>query len=170
MVGQAAAQIAAMHGARVLGVTRRAEPFVHAHCAVRMIDGSSTNVATVVREETGGHGADIVYNTVGSPYFAAANQAMAHGGRQILIATIDRTVPFDIFAFYRGRHSFFGIDSLALDACASAALLRELLSGFASGRLRPLPVSDTSCYPLDGARNAYCTVHSIARNRVVLLP
>ena len=37
-VGQAAVQIAAMHGARVFGVTRRAEPFVHAHCPVRMID------------------------------------------------------------------------------------------------------------------------------------
>jgi NADPH2:quinone reductase len=170
MVGQAAAQIAAMHGARVFGVTRRAEPFVHMHCAVRMINGSSPDVAAVVRDETSGHGADIVYNTVGSPYFAAANQAMAHGGRQILIATIDRAVPFDIFAFYRGRHSFFGIDSLALDARASAALLRELLSGFASGRLRPLPVADTSCYPLDGARDAYRLVHDIARNRVALLP
>ena len=112
MVGQAAAQIAAMHGARVFGVTRRAEPFVQSHCQVRMIDGSSEDPATVIRDETNGHGADIVYNTVGSPYFAAANQAMAHGARQIFIATIDRPVPFDIFTFYRGRHSYFGIDSL----------------------------------------------------------
>lgn len=170
MVGQAAAQIAAMHGARVLGVTRRAEPFVHAHCPVRMIDSSSADVAAIVREETGGHGADIVYNTVGSPYFAASNAAMAHGGRQILIATVDRSVPFDIFAFYRGRHTFVGIDSLALDACASAELLRELLPGFADGRLRPLPVVQNACYSLDRAMDAYRTVHSIARNRVVLLP
>ena len=104
-VGQAAAQIASMHGARVFGVTRRAEAFVQPHCAVRMIDGSSADVAAVVRAETGGHGADIVYNTVGSPYFAAANQAMAHGGRQILISTVERPVPFDIFTFYRGQHT-----------------------------------------------------------------
>ena len=32
MVGQAAAQIAAMRGARVFGVTRRAEAFAHPHC------------------------------------------------------------------------------------------------------------------------------------------
>ena len=120
-VGQAAAQIAAMHGARVFGVTRRAEAFVQPHCAVRMIDASSADIAAVVRAETGGHGADIVYNTVGSPYFAAANQAMAHGGRQILISTVERPVPFDIFTFYRGQHTFVGIDSLALDASASAA-------------------------------------------------
>src|SRR5271166_4536229 len=169
-VGQAAAQIAAMLGGRVFGVTRRTEPFARTHCPVRMIDASSTDVAEVVRDETAGHGADIVYNPVGSPYFAAANQAMAHGGRQILIATVERSVPFDIFAFYRGRHSFLGIDSLALDARASAALLRELLEGFADGRLRPFPVVDSACYPLEEARTAYCKVQAIERNRVVLIP
>lgn len=169
-VGQAAAQIAAMLGARVFGVSRRAEPFAHAHCPVRMIDGSSEDVAAVVRAETDGHGADIVYNTVGSPYFAAANAAMAHGGRQIFIATIERPVPFDIFAFYRGRHSYFGIDSLALDACASAALLRELLPGFASGALRPFPVKESARFSFDSAAEAYRTVHAIDRDRMVLVP
>src|SRR6516162_4268830 len=43
MVGQAAAQIAAMYGARVFGVTRRAEAFVQPHVAVRMIDASGTD-------------------------------------------------------------------------------------------------------------------------------
>jgi NADPH2:quinone reductase len=170
MVGQAAAQIAAMLGARVFGATRRVESFAHSHCPARMIDGSSEDIATVVRDETNGHGADIVYNTVGSPYFAAANQAMAHGGRQILISTVDRPVSFDIFAFYRGRHSYFGIDSLALDATASAALLRELLPGFADASLRPLPIVADACYPLERAHEAYRTVHAIAQSRIVLLP
>jgi NADPH:quinone reductase len=169
-VGQAAVQIAAMHGARVFGVTRRAEPFVHAHCAVRMIDAANTDVAALVRDETDGHGADIVYNTVGSPYFAAANQAMAHDGRQILIATVERPVPFDIFTFYRGRHSFFGVDSLALDASASAALLREWVAGFGSGQLRPFPVVQNARYPLERAKDAYRIVNSIAQDRVVLVP
>jgi NADPH:quinone reductase len=170
MVGQAAVQIAEMLGARVFGVTRRAEAFVHAGCTVRMIDASSTDIATQVRAGTGGHGADIVYNSVGSPYFAAANQAMAHGGRQILISTVEHSVPFDIFAFYRGRHTFVGIDSLALDARASAAILRELLPGFASGRLRPFPVLESACYPMERAMDAYRAVQAIARDRVVLLP
>ena len=170
MVGQAAAQIAAMHGARIFGVARRAATFVQPHCAVHMIDGSSADIAALVRAETGGHGAEIVYNTVGSPYFAAANQAMAHGGRHILISTVERPVPFDIFAFYRGQHTFVGIDSLALDASASAALLRELLPGFASGQLRPLAVADEACYPLERAMDAYRAVHAIARTRVTLLP
>jgi len=169
-VGQAAVQIAEMLGARVFGVTRQAEAFAHQGCAVRMIDASNADIAAVVRVETGGHGADVVYNSVGSPYFAAANQAMAHGGRQILISTVERVVPFDIFAFYRGRHTFVGIDSLALDACASAAILRELLPGLASGRLRPFPVVETACYPLERAMDAYRAVQAIARDRVVLVP
>ena len=169
-VGQAAGQIAAMHGARVFGVTRRAEAFVQPHCAVRMIDGSSADIAAAVRAETGGHGADIVYNTVGSPYFAAANQAMAHGGRQILISTVERPVPFDIFTFYRGQHTFVGVDSLAVDASASAAVLRELLPGFASGQLRPFSMVESACYPLERAKDAYRAVHSIARDRVILVP
>jgi NADPH2:quinone reductase len=170
MVGQAAVQIAEMLGARVFGVTRRAEAFAHVGYAVRMIDASSADFAAQVRAETAGHGADIVYNTVGSPYFTAANQSMAHGGRQILISTVERSVPFDIFAFYRGRHTLVGTDSLALDARASAAVLRELLPGFASGRLRPFPVVESACYPLERAIEAYQAVQAIARDRVVLLP
>ena len=134
-----------------------------------MIDGSSADVAAVVRAETAGHGADIVYNTVGSPYFAAANQAMAHGARQILISTVERQVPFDIFAFYRGQHSFFGIDSLALDASASAGLLRALLPDLRTAGLGRCRGGD-ACYPLESAMDAYRAVQAITRNRVVLLP
>ncbi|HVC63675.1 MAG TPA: zinc-binding alcohol dehydrogenase family protein [Acetobacteraceae bacterium] len=168
-VGQAAAQIAAWRGARVFGVTRRAEPFAGPDCVpVRMIDSASVDVVEAVRAETGGHGADIVVNTIGSPYFAAANAAMAHGARQILMSTRERSVPFDIFTFYRGRHSFFGIDTLALDATQSAAILRDLLPGFASLRLRPFPVRDESCFPLTHAIQAYRAVLDNARDRVVL--
>ena len=170
MVGQAAVQIAAMLGARVFGVTRRAEAFAHDGYAVRMIDASSADVAALVREETGGHGADIVYNTVGSPYFAAANQAMAHGGRQILISTVERPVPFDIFAFYRGQHSSSASTRWPSMRARRRRFLRELLPGFASGRLRPFPVVESACYPLERAMDAYRAVQAIARDRVVLLP
>lgn len=168
-VGQAAAQIAAWQGATVIGVTRRAEPFAGpAAVPVHMIDAGTADVPAAVRALTGGHGADIVVNTIGSPFFAAANAAMAHRGRQVLMSTRDRAVPFDIFTFYRGRHSFFGVDTLALDATASAAMLRTLLPGFESGHLRPFPVRDTACFTLDRARDAYRAVLESARDRVVL--
>ncbi len=170
-VGQACIQIATMRGARAISVQRGGGPLAgHACSPVRVIDPSKENVAAAVRAETGGRGADIAYNTVGSPYFAAANLALATGGRQILISTVERPVPFDIFAFYRGQHSFVGVDSLALDSVASAAILRGLAPGFESGALRPFPVLDGARYGLDRAEDAHRAVHAGSRDRVVLHP
>lgn len=167
-VGEAAVQIASAQGATVFAVTRRNEAYAgHANGPVRTIDAAE-DVAAAVRAATGGHGADIVFNTVGSPYFAVANQAMALEGRQVLISTIDRAAPFDIRAFYRGRHTYVGVDLLALDSCASAAALRELLPDFAAGRLRAFPVNTADAYALDRAIVAYRAVLDGVRERVVL--
>src|ERR1700719_1434054 len=59
-VGQAAVQIASWHGARVLGVVRKREPYEgHANSPVEVIVSSATDVATRVRELTKCKGADI---------------------------------------------------------------------------------------------------------------
>ena len=168
-VGQATTQIATMLGASVFGVERAAEAYRgHASGPVRMIDASQGDIAAIVRAETDGHGADIVYNTVGSPYFEDANQALAIRGRQIFISTIARSVPFDIFAFYRGQHSFYGIDSLDLDGAACAQILDGLSADFERGALKPFPIEADNTYPLDQAERAYRAVLAGARERVVL--
>ncbi len=124
-VGQAAAQIATWRGARVFGAARRAEPYAgHASAPVTVLDGATTDIASAVREATGGRGADIVFNTVGDPYFADAHRALAKGGRQILIASTGKLVEFNIFEFYRGRHTYAGIDTLALSSVETADVLR----------------------------------------------
>ena len=170
-VGQAAAQIAAWCGARVLGVVRRPEPYAgHASAPVEMIDALSGDVAAQVRALTAGHGADIVFNTVGDPYFQAAHASLAVLGRQILIAAIERIVPFNIFEFYRGRHTYVGIDTLALSSIATAEVLRSLLPGFAAGALRPFPIVPHAVYGLADAAAAYAAVMGSARDRVVLMP
>jgi threonine dehydrogenase-like Zn-dependent dehydrogenase len=75
-VGQAAVQIATWQGAKVIGVARKDEPYEgHSNAPIAMINSATTNVAERVRELTGGHGADIVFNTVGDPYFDDANHA-----------------------------------------------------------------------------------------------
>jgi NADPH:quinone reductase-like Zn-dependent oxidoreductase len=163
-VGQAAIQIAAMLGAQVFGVARRpgelrGQPF---------IDASQTDPVAVLREATKGHGADIVYNTVGSPYFAMANDALALRGRQIFIATLDRAIPFDIFRFYRGQHSFHGIDTLTLDGADCAMILDALTPGFESGTLKPFPVGET--FRREQAKEAYRAVLGGAPDRVVFRP
>ena len=170
-VGQAAIQLATMWGARVFAVERTREEFGgHATAPVEMIDASATDIATYVRDKTDGHGADIVYNTVGSPYFESASNAMAKGGRQILISTIERVVAFDIFAFYRGRHKFFGIDTLALDSGDCAKILDALKPGFESGALRGFPVSESAVFGLNRAKQAYLAVIGGTRERIVLAP
>jgi NADPH:quinone reductase len=170
-VGQAATQIATWHGARVIGVVRKNERYEgHANSSVEMIDASATDVATRVRELTGNKGADIVFNTVGNPYFEAAHKSLALRGRQILIATIERTVPFNILEFYRGQHTYVGIDTLGLSSIATGAVLRELGPGFASGHLKPFPIKAGAIYPLEQAKAAFVAVAGSSRDRVILRP
>ena len=170
-VGQAAVQIASWHGAGVIGVVRKSEPYAgHVNGRVEIIDASVTDVAMRVRELTNGKGADIVFNTVGDPYFQAAHQSLALRGRQILIAAIDRIVPFNILDFYRGQHTYVGIDTLGLSSIATGAVLREIAPGFAGGHLRPFPILPGAVYPLEQARAAFLAVAGSSRDRVILRP
>jgi NADPH:quinone reductase len=170
-VGQAATQIATWRGARVIGVVRKPEAYEgHASAPVDVIDSSATDVAQRVRELTGGKGADIVFNTVGDPYFQAAHKSLALMGRQILIAAIDKIVEFNIFEFYRGRHTYVGIDTLALSSVATGDVLKELVPGFASGALKPFPIRPEAIYRLEDAARAYVAVMSWSRDRVVFEP
>ena len=170
-VGQAAAQIASWHGARVIGVVRKNEPYEgHANGKVDVIVSSTTDVATRVRELTNGKGADIVFNTVGDPYFQAATKSLAVRGRQILIAAINRVVQFDILEFYRGQHAYVGIDTLGLSSIATGAVLRELVPGFASGHLKPFPIRPAAIYSLENAKAAFVAVAGSSRDRVILRP
>jgi NADPH2:quinone reductase len=170
-VGQAAVQIASWNGARVIGVVRKNEPYEgHANSKVEVVDASVTDVATRVRELTNGKGADIVYNTVGDPYFQAANRSLALRGRQILIATIERNVQFNILEFYRGQHTYVGVDTLGLSSIATGAVLRELGPGFASGHLKPFPIKASAIYPLEEAKAAFVAVAGSSRDRVILRP
>jgi NADPH:quinone reductase len=170
-VGQAAVQIASWHGARVIGVVRKTEPYEgHANSNVDVIDASSNDIAARVRELTDGRGADIVFNTVGDPYFQAAHKSLALRGRQILIAAIDRIVQFNILEFYRGQHTYVGIDTLGLSSSATGAVLRELGPGFASGHLKPFAINPSAIYPLEDAKRAFLAVAGSSRDRIILRP
>ena len=170
-VGQAAVQIATWQGARVIGVVRKKEAYEgHANAKVDVIDSSAVDVAARLLELTDGRGADIVFNTVGDPYFQAANRSLALRGRQILIAAVNRIVEFDILEFYRGQRTFIGVDSLGLSSIATGAVLRELAAGFAGGHLKPFPIQASAIYSLDDAQRAYIAVAGSSRDRVVLRP
>lgn len=170
-VGQAAVQLATWRGAKVIGVVRKDEPYEgHTNGPVDIINSAEIDVAARVRELTNGRGADIVFNTVGDPYFQAAHKSLALAGRQILIAAVDKIVQFNILEFYRGRHTYVGIDTLAFSSVASGDVLREALSGFASGHLKPYPISGSAVYPLSDAKAAYSAVIGSSRDRIIFKP
>ena len=170
-VGQAAAQIAAWQGARVIGVVRKSEPYAGFSSApIEIIDKSAGDVATQLRDMTGGKVADIVFNTVGDPYFEDAHKSLAILGRQILIAAIDKIVQFNIFEFYRGRHTYVGIDTLALNSVATGEVLSALVPGFAAGKLKPFAIKPHAIYALKDAGKAYAAVMGSARDRIVFDP
>src|SRR6266481_3773424 len=170
-VGQAATQLASWRGAKVIGVVRKDEAYEgHASGPVEVINASTTDIAARVRDLTAGKGADIVFNTVGDPYFEAANKSLALAGRQILIAAVDQTVPFNILEFYRGRHTYVGIDTLAFSSIATGDVLREALPGFVSGHLKPYPIAGNAIYSLTDAKAAYLAVSGSSRDRVIIKP
>jgi NADPH:quinone reductase len=170
-VGQATVQLATRAGARVIGVERNASTYVgHSTSAVEVLDGTRADLAQVVVSMTGGKGVDIAYNTVGSPYFAAALESLKVGGTQVLISTPERNVPFDIMAFYRRDLHMLGVDSLKLDVSQCAAVFRTLLPGFVDGTLRAFDVRDESVKPLDCAVEAYLRVLEGSMERLVLAP
>jgi NADPH:quinone reductase-like Zn-dependent oxidoreductase len=170
-VGQAAAQIASWLGAEVIGVVRKEEGHEgHASRPVAVVHAGSEDVAARVRELTEGKGADIVFNTVGEPFHEAGVKSLAVGGRMIIIASFRQPVPFDLFAFYRGRQTWVGIDTLSLSSTATGEVLRDLSPGFASGALRPFPIHGRAVHPLAGAREAYAAVMGSSRDRVILRP
>jgi threonine dehydrogenase-like Zn-dependent dehydrogenase len=142
-VGQAAVQIASWHGARVIGVVRKSEPYEgHANGKVEVIDASASDVAARVRELTDGKGADIVFNTVGDPYFRRTNRWPCVDAD--LIAAVDHRAD-NILEFMRQhlcRHRYAGA---VIDR--DRAVRREL----GPGRQRAPAVLDLpgAIYPLN---------------------
>ena len=153
-------------------MVRKAEAYEgHANSKVEVIDASSTDVAARVRELTAGNGADIVFNTVGDPYFEAAHKSLALRGRQILIAAVNRIVQFDILEFYRGQHTLCRhryarsvVDRDRGGAARTRARLRERASRnrFRSIRRRSIRWKTPAA--------AFVAVAGSSRDRVILRP
>jgi NADPH2:quinone reductase len=170
-VGQAVAQIASWREAKVIGVVRRDEAYIgHASGPVTVLNANAIDVPAHVRELTEGKGADIVFNTVGDPFYEIGQKSMAVGGRAIFIGVVDRFVTFDILAFYKGRHTYVGIDTIALGSIETGRMLRTLVPGFSSGHLRPFPIFKRATYSFRDARAAYQAVIGSTHDRIILVP
>lgn len=170
-VGQAAIQLAARAGATVFAVDRRdGAPRGFAAGPVRYLDASAGKPSDAIRAGTRGAGATLVFNTVGSPWFAEANASMAKRGTQVFISTVERSVPFDIFAFYRGMHTYVGVDSIALGAVDCAPVFEALTPGFEDGTLKPFAVSPASTFALEQGDEAYRKALAGSSERLAFVP
>jgi NADPH:quinone reductase-like Zn-dependent oxidoreductase len=129
-VGEAACQLAAWRGARVIPVVRRAD-------VPGAVDAAATDLRTAILERTAGRGADACIDTVGGAMFAAGLACLASGGRLVAMAIKgDGVVSFDMRDFYHRQLYLVGVDSMSQGVVASAGILERLAAGFASGALR----------------------------------
>lgn len=168
-VGQAAVQIAHARGARVIALLKNAKEsnasgFAGAEAVATSEEG---NLETVVRESTGGCGADLALNGVGSSVMGSILASLAMRGRQVVYSVAGgQQFTIDLLAFYHNQHKLFGLDTVKFDATACAEILNELRPGFESGALKPLAVGER--FSLADAPRAYVRVAAGAGGKVVL--
>jgi NADPH:quinone reductase-like Zn-dependent oxidoreductase len=84
-VGQAAIQLARLHGARVIATAGSAPKLIEARRlgADETIDHSTQDVAAEVRRLTGGRGVDVVIEHVGEATWEKSVRSLAQGGRLV---------------------------------------------------------------------------------------
>ena len=94
-VGSGAVQLGKAAGARVIGVVggpRKAE-VARALGADVVIDRRSQDFVEVVKEVTGGRGADVVYDSVGGEAYARSTKCIAFEGRILVVGFASGQIP-----------------------------------------------------------------------------
>lgn len=172
-VGGAAIEIAAARGARVIALVlndAEAERLDGQRVGAGAVARSDRNdLVNIVREATGGRGADLALNGIGGVVFQPMLDALADGGRMaIYSAAAGREAPLDLFALYRRRLQLLGVNTAVVDATRGACILAELAPLFERGALKPLSVLER--YPLSAAARAYARVAEGAPGKIVLIP
>ena len=133
-VGQAAIQIARLHGARVFSTSAPAKAErTRAVGAEEVFDHYSVEFDKETRRLTGGRGADIVIEHVGEATWDRSVRALARGGRLVTCgATTGHHAGIDL------RHLFARQLSLLGSYMGAKAELREAASHFFTGHLKPV--------------------------------
>ncbi|MBV2361917.1 NADPH:quinone oxidoreductase family protein [Streptomonospora nanhaiensis] len=94
-VGSAAVQLAKAAGARVVGVVGGPEKAKTAAAlgADVVVDRHAEDFVAVVKELTGGRGADVVFDPVGGESYARSTKCVAFEGRIVVIGFASGTIP-----------------------------------------------------------------------------
>jgi len=148
-VGQAAIQIAMLHGARVIATAGGPEKLMRARRvgAAEVIDPYAQDLPAVVRELTEGRGVDIVIEHVGQATWDRSVKCLARGGRLVTCgATTGHDVRIDLRFLFSREYSVLG------SYMGTKAELLQAARFFFSGHLHP--VVDMT-YPLSQAAKAH---------------
>ena len=144
-VGVASLQAAKALGARVIGTSGSPEKL--ARLSALGLDVAiatrEPDFAARVAEATGGHGADLVVNTVGGSVFAECLRTMAFEGRLATVGYVDRTLTaeIDLQALHAKRLTLFGVSNKMRSgdqrAAGVPAFVADWLPAIADGRIQP---------------------------------
>jgi NADPH2:quinone reductase len=173
-VGSAAIQVGLAAGARVIATAGGPEKVEVCRelGAQEAIDYRSEDVAARVKQITGGHGADVVWDPVGGDVFDASRRCVAFEGRLIVVGFAGGTIPtvpaghvlvknYSVVGLHWGLYR-------KVDPAVVADAHERLTELYGAGRIRPL-VSER--VPMVEAPAALTRLASRATvGKVVVLP
>jgi NADPH2:quinone reductase len=173
-VGSAAIQLGKAAGARVIGVVGGPEKAAAARTlgADVVVDRREEDFVDVVKAETGGRGADVVYDPVGGETYQRSTKCIAFEGRIVVVGFAGGRIQsvalnhalvknYSIVGLHWGLYNRF-------DPAAVARCHRDLSALAASGAVRPL-VSERLSLP-DVADGVQRLADGVTVGRVVYQP
>lgn len=157
-VGLAAIQIAAMLGLEVYATagTDAKRDLVRSLGVTYVYDSRRLQFADDVRRDTAGKGVNIVLNSLAGAAADASLSLLAPFGRFLELGKRDFYADRPMFLKPFAKNlAYFGIDVdqlLTADPALAESLLNDVMSAFAEGKLRPLPVT---LYPALRVKDAF---------------
>ena len=148
-VGLAATQLVRALGGRVFGISRtpdkieRAKPFGLESGYAVAEPSALAGLAAFAEKVTGGRAFDVVLDLNGGPYFAASLEAMAPGGRLVLIGGVaGRNADVDLLQILSKRLHIIGTvlraRSLREKIVITGAFAGEVVPLLAQGTIQPV--------------------------------
>jgi len=157
-VGLAAIQLARRAGAEIFATAGSPEKreFLLSLGIAHVMDSRSLAFADEVMERTGGEGVDVLLNSLPGEAIPRGLSILRANGRFLEIGKKDiyQDSPLGLKAL-RNNASFFAIDLGSLFAKRSelcGTMLRDLMKGFETGALKPLPFR---VFPISEAESAF---------------
>ena len=162
-VGIAAIQIGKLMGARVIAAASTAEKrdFAVRFGADQTIDYTEADWRDTLKELTGGHGPDVIFDPVGGEVALQAFRSIAWRGRHLVVGFASGTIPALAFnlPLLKGG-ALLGVDLAQIQKARAGdpyRLMAQLFDWLASGQLQPVV---GKIVPFENFREAFKTMQS----------